>query len=281
MYGLSPSFPSFSFFIISTSRGARPAESIFPTPRFTVIQTLNMAHDWQDHEQESSNGLLDMRSRKRRRRVADISDDQDVLPRRRAILACDVCRARRTKCDGQRPTCSFCQVCSGRSITRRLFHSTEFQNSPSTQNASTARLRNPLQRSKWCSSPAAQTYPAIRLESEIVIIKERLGNIEHLLSAQPRQPDATREIHTHLSPDAARTSSPRVPASVAADFQSPSVPQPPAFPTMVIRNKLFMRLVGLDCDLAVHLARFERSGDRKHHHEVGRHFFLQQHRALE
>ncbi|KAK5401003.1 hypothetical protein LTR79_001522 [Exophiala xenobiotica] len=122
-----------------------------------------------------------------------------------------------------------------------------------------------------------------RLESEIGIIKERLGNIEHLLSAQPRKPDTTREINTHLSPDTVRASSlvrPRVPASVAADFQSPNVPEPPAFPTMVIRNKLFMSLVGLDCDLAVHLARLERSSDRKHQHEIGRHFFLQQHRAL-
>ncbi|KAK5342301.1 hypothetical protein LTR98_003095 [Exophiala xenobiotica] len=49
---------------------------------------------------------------------------------------------------------------------------------------------------------------------------------------------------------------------------------------MVIRNKLFMSLVGLDCDLAVHLARLERSSGRKHQHEIGRHFFLQQHKAL-
>ncbi|KAL2812630.1 hypothetical protein BJX63DRAFT_241009 [Aspergillus granulosus] len=36
--------------------------------------------------------------------------------RRRSALACNVCRARRTKCDGQRPKCSFCtergRVCS-------------------------------------------------------------------------------------------------------------------------------------------------------------------------
>ncbi|KAK4937553.1 hypothetical protein LTR10_021845 [Elasticomyces elasticus] len=125
-----------------------------------------------------------------------------------------------------------------------------------------------------------QHVHSVRLESEIVTIKERLGNIEHLLSARVRQPDATREIQAHPSPDTVHTSTPGVPASVAANFQSPSVPEPPGFPTMVIRNKMFMRLVGLDHDLALHLARLERSGDRKHRHEIGRHFFLQQHVAL-
>ncbi|KIV82251.1 hypothetical protein PV11_04374 [Exophiala sideris] len=204
-----------------------------------------MADNRQDHDRESSNELPDTRSRKRRRRVTDITDDKDAYPRRRAILACDHCRARRTKCDGQRPTCSFCQTVNAECKYRKI------------------------------AEP-----PPTKLENEIVTIKERLGNIEHLLSARVRQPDATREIHAHPSPDTVHTSTPGVPASVAANFQSPSVPEPPAFPTMVIRNKMFMRLVGLDHDLALHLARLERSGDRKHRHEIGRHFFLQQHVAL-
>jgi Fungal Zn(2)-Cys(6) binuclear cluster domain len=29
--------------------------------------------------------------------------------RRRAIVACDICRSRRTKCDGQRPSCHYCE----------------------------------------------------------------------------------------------------------------------------------------------------------------------------
>jgi hypothetical protein len=31
-----------------------------------------------------------------------------AYPRKRAITACQVCRARRTKCDNLKPTCSFC-----------------------------------------------------------------------------------------------------------------------------------------------------------------------------
>lgn len=32
-----------------------------------------------------------------------------AYPRRRAVRACQVCRARRTKCDNKKPTCSFCE----------------------------------------------------------------------------------------------------------------------------------------------------------------------------
>jgi hypothetical protein len=144
-----PVFPQFHILHYIYLSGARAVESIFPTPRFIPTQPLNVAHNGPDNEHESSNELLDTRSRKRRRRVADISDDEDVRPRRRAILACDVCRARRTKCDGQRPTCSFCQVCFELLITCEPgFPGPDLYDSPSTQNASTVRLRNPLQRSE-------------------------------------------------------------------------------------------------------------------------------------
>lgn len=32
-----------------------------------------------------------------------------AYPRRRAVRACQVCRARRTKCDNKKPACSFCE----------------------------------------------------------------------------------------------------------------------------------------------------------------------------
>ena len=31
------------------------------------------------------------------------------MTRQRATLACEMCRSRRTKCDGRRPACSFCE----------------------------------------------------------------------------------------------------------------------------------------------------------------------------
>jgi hypothetical protein len=38
--------------------------------------------------------------------------------RKRAVAACEQCRARKTKCDNVRPTCGFCQRSHGRCIYR-------------------------------------------------------------------------------------------------------------------------------------------------------------------
>ncbi|KAK9242379.1 hypothetical protein V1506DRAFT_89529 [Lipomyces tetrasporus] len=67
--------------------------------------------------------------------------------RRRTVLACDVCRSRRTRCDGRRPRCSFC-----------------------------------LQHDSPCIyRPAAAPAPS-KLELEISTIRESLDHITHLLS---------------------------------------------------------------------------------------------------
>lgn len=39
-----------------------------------------------------------------------------AYPRRRANKACQVCRARRTKCDNEKPTCSFCEKIGAKCI---------------------------------------------------------------------------------------------------------------------------------------------------------------------
>jgi hypothetical protein len=39
-----------------------------------------------------------------------------AYPRRRANKACQVCRARRTKCDNKKPTCSFCEKIGAKCI---------------------------------------------------------------------------------------------------------------------------------------------------------------------
>ncbi|KAK9321542.1 hypothetical protein V1517DRAFT_326166 [Lipomyces orientalis] len=67
--------------------------------------------------------------------------------RRRTVLACDVCRSRRTRCDGRRPRCSSC-----------------------------------LQHDSPCIyRPAAAPAPS-KLEVEISTIRESLDHITHLLS---------------------------------------------------------------------------------------------------
>jgi hypothetical protein len=40
-----------------------------------------------------------------------------AYPRKRAVTACQVCRARRTKCDNKKPSCSFCEKVGAKCIT--------------------------------------------------------------------------------------------------------------------------------------------------------------------
>ncbi|KAL2699127.1 hypothetical protein AAEP93_010515 [Penicillium crustosum] len=42
-------------------------------------------------------------------RIAPVSRGSMAYPRKRAVTACQVCRARRTKCDQKKPRCSFCE----------------------------------------------------------------------------------------------------------------------------------------------------------------------------
>src|SRR5882724_437205 len=40
-----------------------------------------------------------------------------AYPRKRANTACQVCRARRTKCDNKKPACSFCEQVGAKCIS--------------------------------------------------------------------------------------------------------------------------------------------------------------------
>lgn len=275
MYGLLPSFQPL---IISASRKLVPSNPFSRLRVLTVLlwtwriigktmnASLQTSHLTRDHEREGG-ALLVSRLTRTFSRVVEL-----FLHAMSAGIGAQSAM-------GKSRHVHFVRYVPSARLCRLFFQGTDYHNRPSRQNASIVRFRRHPRPSEWtqfsnCPDP---TYPAIRLESEIVVMNQRLGNIEHLLSAQVRQPDATRQIHPHLSPDTVHASSPRVPTSVATDRQTPSAPEAPAFPTMVIRNKLFTRLVGLDDDLAVRLTRLERSGDRKHQHAIGRHFFLQQH----
>src|SRR2546421_10787885 len=46
-----------------------------------------------------------------------LSSQRLSYPRKRAIRACQLCRARRTKCDNKKPTCSFCEKVGSECIT--------------------------------------------------------------------------------------------------------------------------------------------------------------------
>src|SRR2546423_4859298 len=59
--------------------------------------------------QDSLSPLLQGRARPMSQRLS--------YPRKRAIRACQLCRARRTKCDNKKPTCSFCEKVGSECIT--------------------------------------------------------------------------------------------------------------------------------------------------------------------
>jgi len=59
-------------------------------------------------------GPLGSSARSRKKSQTD-SDDRRMpsakdYPRRRALQACQICRARKTKCDNERPTCGSCEA---------------------------------------------------------------------------------------------------------------------------------------------------------------------------
>ena len=67
-----------------------------------------MATD-QSASQDSASPLLHSRPR--------LSSQRLSYPRQRAIRACQLCRARRTKCDNKKPTCSFCEKVGAECVT--------------------------------------------------------------------------------------------------------------------------------------------------------------------
>ncbi|KAL4863632.1 hypothetical protein BDV12DRAFT_201889 [Aspergillus spectabilis] len=81
--------------------------------------------------------------------------------RKRLVLACDTCRSRRTKCDGQRPSCNPCCV-----------------------------------RGLDCIYQALPDTPGNRMESELAAINQRLDQLTDLVvnCHQPVQKPVRRDL---------------------------------------------------------------------------------------
>ncbi|OAA54565.1 Zn(2)-C6 fungal-type DNA-binding domain protein [Niveomyces insectorum RCEF 264] len=193
------------------------------------------------------------------------------LRKRRTVLACDVCRSRRTKCDGARPLCSYCK-------------------SAGTE----------------CTYRPIQEPPPSRLETEITTIRKHLEQIEGLILKSTVAPEYVRASSTNgqdqqlqLQQHDTRTSS-SCHASrnysdadgcrgSTANSQGPGQ-EPPGFndiPVMVVKDASFLRLAGFSESEAGRFANTlvanERAAWAARHHQQQRPrmFVLQQHRALE
>ncbi|KAJ8104266.1 hypothetical protein POJ06DRAFT_298625 [Lipomyces tetrasporus] len=54
----------------------------------------------------------------KKRGVTQIQDDRIDYPRRRAVIACEICRARKSKCDGAQPKCRLCNDLNAECVYR-------------------------------------------------------------------------------------------------------------------------------------------------------------------
>ncbi|KAK9466044.1 hypothetical protein V1512DRAFT_271719 [Lipomyces arxii] len=68
------------------------------------------------HAGSSSVGSGDSTSKKRS--IDQLFEDKTDYPRRRAIIACEVCRARKSKCDGGQPKCRLCTELNAQCVYR-------------------------------------------------------------------------------------------------------------------------------------------------------------------
>ncbi|KAI0142993.1 hypothetical protein GGR57DRAFT_495403 [Xylariaceae sp. FL1272] len=141
-------------------------------------------------------------------------------PRQRATRACETCRSRRTRCDGRKPSCFFCEqhdiVCTYR----------------------------------------APDPPASRQETELAAIRERLDHIDSMLSLRtgttlvPPSVDANNMNPAEL---------PKQLSEYPADESIISRNWRKEFPFMTIQTPSMMGLLGLDSRLAAQLVVLERT----------------------
>lgn len=85
------------------------AEPEFPTQNAILLSTTAVGSG------SDSAAELKLEAAMARRRPAPRGTA--AYPRKRANRACQVCRARRTKCDNKKPSCSFCEKVGAKCIT--------------------------------------------------------------------------------------------------------------------------------------------------------------------
>jgi len=114
-------------------------------------------------------------------------------PRRRTAIACEICRGRKTRCDGRKPVCGFCEVfrCQYKVFCSRT---------------GTWDRRLCISRSSACTAFqvfSSATVSDLRLEIDVSRVNDRLTRIEALLDARlpssdtPHAP-AEPELHPFL-----------------------------------------------------------------------------------
>lgn len=88
------------------------ADPEFP-PQNAIILSTTTVGSGSDSAAELNHSKLEAAMTRRRPAPRGTA----AYPRKRANRACQVCRARRTKCDNKKPSCSFCEKVGAKCIT--------------------------------------------------------------------------------------------------------------------------------------------------------------------
>ncbi|KAH8693734.1 hypothetical protein BGW36DRAFT_383597 [Talaromyces proteolyticus] len=88
-------------------------EPDFQPPDAAVLSAFGIIGSGSDSGGEVTQGRLETATVRRRPAPRGTA----AYPRKRANRACQVCRARRTKCDNKKPSCSFCEKVGAKCIT--------------------------------------------------------------------------------------------------------------------------------------------------------------------
>lgn len=116
-------------------------------------------------QRDDENGAASDRSDMALKRFSQDSMD---YPRRRAIIACEICRSRKSRCDGNRPKCRLCTELGAHCIYRE---------------------------------------PGIKLDAGDKLILEQLARIEGLLTSNLTSPSTASAQHGPISPATSTTAS--------------------------------------------------------------------------
>lgn len=154
------------------------------------------------------------------KRSVSISRASAAYPRKRAVTACQVCRARRTKCDQKKPSCSFCA-----SIGAECNSDPGSLSSFDPASIAIIERLDSLQRKLDSFSPVLPLDAAVQFNHEAEGDKNTHHNNRPLGNFLPETLDAILKwpVFQHLNLPVLRTASQCSPASLCSSTQSPSI----------------------------------------------------------
>ncbi|CAK7201017.1 hypothetical protein SEUCBS139899_003718 [Sporothrix eucalyptigena] len=137
----------------------------------------------------------------KRKLSVDASTSSDVdpaptYPKKRAAIACTVCRLRKSRCDGGRPACGLCYELG----VKCNYTPPTVGNSRSTEQAALERIENALQGLYGLEGLQGLQDSIHNLQSQVAGLSQRMHLIANkVFETQPLKPPSTLQTSTQLS----------------------------------------------------------------------------------